>query len=264
VQSKTLSPKFDNLPDGRWVVADARCRVGETNARILAPDGALLSRVCLGDGIAHLQCDRIGGIWVSYFDEGVGGNLGWGDPGNPEPVGIEGVMRFTADGAVSWSPGSLLHPSVFDCYAMNVGDDGVWLYYYTDFPIAHVPFDGVLRQWRNDEVRGASIVAADRDLAVLLGGYQVRGYPDESGTGALLRLGENGRAEVLHRFALDPSMKAALNNRYAFARGDDVHFVDGNTWTVITVQDFADGLARIPPRFPTYDPSPPKEESKPA
>ena len=218
MQSKTLSPKFDNLPDGRWVVADARCRVGETNARILAPDGALLSRVCLGDGIAHLQCDRIGGIWVSYFDEGVGGNLGWGDPGNPEPVGIEGVMRFTADGAVSWSPGSLLHPSVFDCYAMNVGDDGVWLYYYTDFPIAHVPFDGVLRQWRNDEVRGASIVAADRDLAVLLGGYQVRGYPDESGTGALLRLGENGRAEVLHRFALDPSMKAALNNRYAFAR----------------------------------------------
>lgn len=256
---ESLFPKFDRLPDGRWVVANARCRAGDTNARILAPDGALLSRTCLGDGIAYLQCDPMGGIWVGYFDEGVGGNLGWGDPGNPEPLGIEGVMRFTVEGVVSWSPGSLLDPSIFDCYAMNVGHDGVWLYYYTDFPVVHVPFDGVLRQWRNDEVRGASVVAADGDLVVLLGGYQVHGYPDESGTGALLRLGETGRAEVLHRFVLDPSMKAALSNRHAFARGADVHFIQGQTWNTVTVQDFADGLASTPPRFPTYIPPPPEE-----
>jgi len=259
---ETLFPKFDRLPDGRWVVANARCWAGETNARILAPDGAMLSRTCLGDGIAYLQCDAIGGIWVGYFDEGVAGNLGWGGPGNPEPVGVDGVMRFTVDGVVSWSPGALLHPSIFDCYAMNVGYDGVWVYYYTDFPIVHVPFDGVLRQWRNNEVQGARLVAADRDLAVLLGGYQVRGYPDESGTGALLRLGENGRAEVLHRFLLDPSMKAALNNRYAFARGVNIHFIQGQTWNTMSVQDFAEGLASIPPRFPPYVPSSPDESMR--
>jgi hypothetical protein len=248
---ETLFPKFDRLSDGRWVVANAR-RWGKTNARILAPDGLLLSRLSLGDAIAHLQCDRMGGIWVGYFDEVSG----------EEPPGAYGVNRFRADGTIWWSPNTSLEPPIYDCYAMTVGADGVWLCYYGDFPIVHVAFDGALRQWPNDEIRGASIVAAGRDLAVLLGGYQVSGYPDESGTGALLRLGSDGRTDVLHRFELDLSMKAALNNGYAFARGPDVHFIDGNTWIVVTVQDFADGLARTPPRFPAYV-APPPEEPKP-
>src|SRR5215831_8097948 len=50
---ETPFPKFDRLSDGRWVVTDARCPPGARNACILAPDGSLLSRIGLGDGIAH-------------------------------------------------------------------------------------------------------------------------------------------------------------------------------------------------------------------
>src|SRR5581483_1073371 len=145
---ETPFPKFDRLPDGRWVVTDARCRRGKTNACILARDGALLSRVHLGDAIARLQCDRLGGIWVGYFDEGIGG-FGASDE-DPEPPGSYGLNRFRSDGTMSWSPGPSFYPPIYDCYAMTVGYDGVWIYYYDDFPIVHVPFDGVLRQWRNE------------------------------------------------------------------------------------------------------------------
>jgi hypothetical protein len=252
---ETPLPKFDRLADGRWIVTDARCRPGETNARILAPGGALLSRIHLGDGIAHLQCDSLGGIWVCYFDEGIFGSPASDE--NGEPPGAYGINRFHPEGTISWSPGPGFYPPIYDCYAMNVGTDGVWVCYYDGFPIVHVPFDGVLRQWRNDAIRGASLVAASGDLAVLLGGYQ-----DEADTGALLRLGDNGRAEVLHRFRLDPTMAAAMRGSTAISRGSEVHFIDGNTWTMITVQDFAEGLASTPPRFPIYVP-PPEGEPKP-
>jgi len=244
---ETLFPKFDRLSDGRWVVANAR-RWGDTNARILAPDGALLSRLSLGDAIEHLQCDAMGGIWVGYFDEASG----------KEPPGAYGVNRFRADGTIWSSPNSGLEPPIYDCDAMTVGPDGVWLCYYADFPIVHVAFGGALRQWRNDAIRGPCVVAADGALAVLLGGYE-----KEAGTGALLRLGDDGYAGVLHRFALEPAMLTAVNNGFVFARGANVHFVEDGVWTIITVEDFAAALASSPPRFPTYVPSP-EEESEPA
>lgn len=255
---ETLTPAFDRLPNGHWVVANRRLW-SDSNARILGPDGSLLSRLSLGDGIANLQCDAAGGIWVSYFDEGIFG--GYISDEDGEPPGANGVDRFRTDGTIWWSPNRGFESPIDDCYAMTVGRDGVWLYYYSDFPIVHVAFDGTYRQWRNDKIRGASVVASDGDFAVLLGGYGVPGFPDESGTGALMRLGNDGRASVLHRFMLDPWMKAALNNGHAFARGANIHFVDDKTWTVMTIEDFADGLASTPPRFPPYVPSP--EESTP-
>lgn len=74
-------PVFDRRPDGRWIISNSRCYVGEENARLLAPDGVLVRRLCLGDGIGHLQCDTDGDIWVGYYDEGIFGNYGWGRDG---------------------------------------------------------------------------------------------------------------------------------------------------------------------------------------
>jgi hypothetical protein len=240
---ETLSAKFDRLPDGRWVVASARCW-GETNARILAPDGSLLSRLYLGDGIADLQCDRMGGIWVSYFDEGIFGASA-SDP--EEPPGAYGINRFRPDGTISWSPNPGFDSPVDDCYAMTVAHDGVWLYYYGDFPIVHVPFDGVLRQWRNDAIRGASLLAADGKLAVLLGGYE-----EEAGSGALLGLDDdNGRSEVLYRFTLHPDLLSAMHNGFTRARGSEIHFVVDEVWTILSVAEFAAGLGLGLRHFPS-------------
>ena len=252
---ETPFPKFDRLPDGRWVVTDARCPPGKTNARILGPDGTLLSRICLGDAIEDLQCDRMGGIWVSYFDERTFAAPSADE--NQEWPGAYGVNRIRPDGTISWSPGPGFYPPIYDCYAMNVGTDGVWLCYYDGFPIVHVPFDGVLRQWRNNSVRGADLVAADGDVAVLFGGYQ-----DEAGTGALLRLGADGRAEVLYRFRLDAALQAALREGFAVARGSEIHFVTDDTWHAISVADIAAGLAQTPPLYAPYVPAP--EDTTPA
>ena len=40
-----------------------------------------------------MQVDSLGRIWVSYADEGVYGNFGWGQPG-PPPVGAAGLVCF--------------------------------------------------------------------------------------------------------------------------------------------------------------------------
>jgi hypothetical protein len=250
---EAMFPEFDRLPDGRWVVADARCAPGEMNARILAPDGTLLSRICLGDGIAHLQCDRMGGIWVGYFDEGVYSGT-TADP-DGKPLGISGINRFRTDGTVSWFPDPPFDSPIDDCYAMTVAQDGVWLYYYSDFPILHVPFDGVLRQWRNDAIRGASLIAAQGNQAVLLGGYQA-----ERDTGALLRLGADGRSVVLRRFRLDPALRDAMSEGFACARGGEIHFVVDDVWTIRSVTDIAAELSRDSPRYPAFVPEPEKPE----
>jgi hypothetical protein len=250
---ETPFPKFDRLPDGRWVVTDARCRPGETNARILGTDGTVLSRISLGDAIEDLQCDHMGGIWVSYFDERIGDSGASEEQG--ESPGASGVNRLRVDGTISWSPGPDFYPPIYDCYAMNVGTDGVWLCYYDDFPIMHVPFNGVVRQWRNDAVRGAELVAADGNLAVLLGGYQ-----DEAGTGAVLRLGDDGHAEVLHRFRLDAALYSAMCAGFAIARGSEIHFIVNNVWHVISVGDFVAGLAQTPPLYAPNVPPPVEDE----
>jgi len=249
---ETLFPKFDRLPDGRWVVANARCW-SETNARILAPDGRLVSRIFLSDGIEHLQCDRMGGIWVGYTDEGISYS---GSDTDEEPPGAYGINRFHPDGRISWSPNPGFERPITYCDAMTVAHDGVWLCYYSDFPIVHVPFDGVLGQWRNDAIRGASLLASDGKLAVLLGGYQ-----KEAATGALLRLGDDGRSEVLHRFVLDPALVTAMGHGFACARGSEIHFVANDTWTIVSVADFAEGLSRTPPLYSAFVPEP--EESSP-
>lgn len=140
-------PMIDSLPDGQILVAGARAERHEDgtcdlNGQVFAPNGSLSRRFLLGDGIARLACDGHGRIWVSYFDEGVYGNLGWGDADEPAPFGAAGLACFDGDGRVLWkfaadgADGEQRY--IDDCYAMNVGNDEVWIYYYSDFDLCEI------------------------------------------------------------------------------------------------------------------------------
>lgn len=217
--------KVDRLADGRWVLAHPRCRVGVANACILDPDGTVAGRMCLGDGIAHLQCDAEGRIWVGYFDEGVYGNNGWGDQGAPDPIGAGGLIAFTPGGTALWRWFDQPGPSIDDCYALNVGRDGIWSCFYSAFPLLRVSPGLDSRLWANG-VRGASLVAADGDHAILLGGY-----PPDRERLALLRLGAEA-AEVVATFAMP-----GWADSFVAARGGDLHFVAPGSWRRLSVAE---------------------------
>lgn len=61
-----------------------------------------------------------------------------------------------------------------DCYGLNVARDGVWCYYYTDFPIARIDSDLRVRCW-NTKLSGARTLAAANQKVLLYGGYGDRG-----------------------------------------------------------------------------------------
>lgn len=116
-------PRFDRLPDGRWVIASARCDRGEANARLLAPDGTLIRRLCLGDGIAHLQCDPTGGIWVGYFRRGrvrdwPGRGIGCPRRSGPRALRRPGPLDLVAQRIL---PGRAIHLSMTATRSMLAG-----------------------------------------------------------------------------------------------------------------------------------------------
>ncbi len=87
-------------PDGLLAVAGRshwRPEGPEANAVVYDRDGRELRRFLLGDGINDVRTTPDGTIWVSYFDEGVFGNFGWGHPG-PEPIGAPGLRAFSPTG----------------------------------------------------------------------------------------------------------------------------------------------------------------------
>lgn len=110
-----------------------------------------------------------------YLDEGVFGNLGWGHPGHPLPVGSPGLLRFgLATGEIDWAfeppDGS---DSIADCYALNVDGDHAWMSYYTDFDLFRIDSEGGIRRWLVG-AREPSAIASDGMHVLLFGGYESR------------------------------------------------------------------------------------------
>lgn len=230
---RELCPDFNRMIDGTWVVADGRWWPGSgPNARLIGADGGHLADILLGDGIEHLQCDRLGNIWVGYFDEGIFAEGG-------SALSAFGLNRFDASGASTlplrrdWNTWPL--PQISDCYAMNVVDDAVWLCTYADFPISRLGFDGDVRVWVNEK-RGAHLLAVDGDLAVLLGGYE-----GERRHGMLLRL-EQDAARPVGEFVIDMPVDDLRELPLAGARGETLHFVREDTWSRLTVGEIASAL----------------------
>jgi len=224
---------FDRLGAKSWLVAAARCRIGESNARIFDEQGSITRAFCVGDGIKKIQCDSGSNIWVGYFDEGVFGNVGW-KPDNSLKEIVLGVNRFDEHGRMTWA--HVDDHRIADCYTMNVAPDAVWVCYYSDFPILRVGYDGSSRLWENDK-SGADLLAVSDRHIVLLGGYS-----EQSRLGSLLRLTEGG-TETVGEFEFDFHGLEPRSLSYHGARGDKMHFVHNNEWYVLSVNDMARELS---------------------
>jgi hypothetical protein len=223
---------FDRMSDGNWLVADMRSAAGSPNARLIAPDGNLVRRLTLGDGIEHMQCDGSGSIWIDYFDEGI-----YGDPAR-----APGLVQYDEHGRTllpreengqRFWPG----PSIDSAYALNVAADAVWACTYSDFPIRRIGYDGSTKIWANRKT-GASLMAVDGDRVVLLGGYgPIISSKDERRHGVLLQLREH--ATRLGEFQLDLDVEQLAELSLASGRGSVFHFVHRNGWYQLSLQDVA-------------------------
>lgn len=118
--------------------------VADKNAVLFDSSGKRIDAFCLGDGIEDVQVDEADKIWVSYFDEGVFGNYGWGR--GTEPMGADGLVAYDISGRRLWSQSF----GIDDCYALNVENGTTNAYYYSDWKLLRVAGDF---QWTRYEPR---------------------------------------------------------------------------------------------------------------
>lgn len=228
-------PFFQPTAEGGFIVVGGRARHtdggAEHNALVVDADGAVVSSFCIGDGVNDVQTTPSGDIWVSYFDEGVFGNYGWGLSG-PEPLGRSGLARWTLGGsrAYEFSPPDG-HPSIVDCYSLSVVGDDAWACYYTGFPVVHVRADGSVDAW-SDGVAGVHALAVAGDRLGLIGGY--RGMDDRLIVADLA----GGACRIRQTFQLVmPDGADVPQDARVMARGAGIHVVADGRWLSVGLGD---------------------------
>lgn len=184
----TCFPTVHRLPGDRLLVLGGRAayRSGDPdhNAIVFGADGRRARSGCVGDGVTAASVTAAGAIWIGYFDEGVFGNLGWGDGPASQPIGAPGWNRFDAELARTWS-----HPEegeIADCYALTTTGEECLICPYTEWPILRVSAGDRLERWSNS-IHGAHAMLAFGPQLALVGGYSDE--RDRVVTGTLQRRG---------------------------------------------------------------------------
>jgi hypothetical protein len=181
----------------------------DLNAHVYNHEGQFLRDFLLGDGIQDVQTTHDGHIWTSYFDEGVFGNFGWN-----EPIGHDGLIRWSTEGKRLWGFGGAPGFSMIaDCYALNViSDEEAWCCYYTDFPLVKLQGAQVAATWPSP-ISGAGHFAVWKDSVLMDGGYHAH---DKF---VLLKLGDREKITVQQEYTFADEMSGALSATYS-ARGE--------------------------------------------
>lgn len=237
-------PHVQALPDHEFLVVGTFSRRGEggcaePNASIYGINGALRSRFLAGDGIEDVQTDPNGGVWISYFDQGVSGAYGahgWGRLSPEtwiEPVGFAGLACFDSSGNRVFqfsSPAGCY--VVNDCYALNVWEDSVWISYHPGFPVVRIRAR-VARGWATGIPGPFDALAADGDRLLLHShsGSRRRCWLGCLDAGALVDL-----VEVELRL---PAGGDESKPRWVLGRGPCLHTFTSTTWYRLAVSDIA-------------------------
>ena len=211
-----LDPTFvQPLPDGRILLVRARRRPGDTNAEIWTDDGRLERAGDFGDAIEDVVTTPAGDIWVSYFDEAMGGS-------GPQQ---NGLARFGGDLRPVWLyPGPPTAPQIFDCYALNVVGETAWTYADTGFHLVSATGDrftdhGVAPR------RSAHGLLVDGRAGALLGGPGP-GY--DLVTGFRIEAGGVVADGLPRRLVLPDGME--VRDARSAGRGPELHVVIRGSW----------------------------------
>jgi hypothetical protein len=231
----TTFPRLQPLPDGEILLVGTRSARREDgsydlNGRVFGPDGMLRREFLLGDGIEDVQTTADGRIWVSYFDEGVFGNFGWGKPEGPDPIGAPGLIRWRSDGTIEWTyepPPGL--DDIADCYALNVATDAVWACYYSEFPLIQIALDDSIVSWQTP-VTAAQALAVGEGRAAFYGGYG-----DDRDRCVLVEFREGELVELESVRLLLPS-GAPVAGQPIIGRGHFLNVFDGPRWSRLDVR----------------------------
>lgn len=218
-------PMLQRLPNGNFLVVGTRCQWSpdgpELNGLVVAPDGSIVRRGCLGDGIEHVQVAENGTIWVGYFDEGVFGNFGWGY-GGPEPLGAPGVVAWSLELEKVWELDAS-QGLVADCEALNVAGDDVWVCPYTDFPVVRISDGGARVFSPPNQLLGVDGIIVDGERFGLIGSYE---EPSLFITGGLA--GDRWIIETRGELTLPDG--SPLPKVDVHCRGAVAHLFHGSTW----------------------------------
>lgn len=155
------------LPDSHWLLISGRSAgPADPNAFVYDASGKLIRTFYAGDGIEDCQVTGDGRIWLSYFDEGVF---------NSQPLGSQGLVCMDQEGELLYELPLERHGSMADCYALNVaGDDDVWCYYYTDFPLVRIRGGKDVFVLKEAVLRGSVAFAIGRRSVLFAGDYKNR------------------------------------------------------------------------------------------
>jgi hypothetical protein len=206
------------MPDG-LLLATARCEfAGEAtapNGYLFNDAGQVLRKFVFGDGIADLQTTKTGDIWVSYFDEGIFGNLGW-----KEPIGWNGLLRFDRSGEIRYrfeATDGL--ETIDDCYSLNVASEHeTWLCYYSQFSIVRIVDNRIVQHWASP-VPGSSNMAISGRAVLMQKGHRTNDW-------TLVQLEEKEAKIKTSRITFQTPDGKVLEARTARARQSVVWFVD--------------------------------------
>lgn len=208
---------------GGVLLVGARCRWRpegpEQNAFVVNWNGEVVRRFTIGDGVQDVRVTADGRVWASYFDEGVFGNYGWGNPG-PAPIGSTGLVEFDGTGAVrfTYDAAEARTDSICDAYAINLADDGsIWVYFYTEFPIVRVGAAGY-RTWKLG-IAGAGALAVRDGQALLFGD------PAERSLGRIVAL-QGEEAKVVGEVLIHGPDGNPLEKAQAYGRGEKLFFFE--------------------------------------
>ena len=157
-----------------YLCVASRCAPDEPNAHLFDKKGVAIASWHAGDGIEDVQISPDGKIWVSYFDEGVFGDM---------PLGAQGLNCFDARGErlFGYQTDIVNLPDyaqgMADCYALNVASNrDTWLFYYTGFPLVNLcelKLKAVFAP--TPEITGSHAFAVCDSRRLFVGGYQHKG-----------------------------------------------------------------------------------------
>jgi hypothetical protein len=217
-------PTAQPMPGGNVLVVATRVEWSESgvrpNATVYDAAGQVVGEKLFGDGIENLRTTSSGQIWVGYFDEGVYGNLGWGSPGGPSPVGAAGLVRFGPELERTWAFSGA--EPIDDCYAVNVVGETLWACYYIDFPVVRIEGDEV-RSWSTPGDSVSALAVAEERVALVVDRSRV----------VVGRLGDT-EVEVEREYSL-----TLPDGAQVFGWGPELHVVAGREWYRLEVPGFS-------------------------